>query len=499
MPVINSTQLDAFATIPHCLDNQFLPREVLAKIYIDDLPVSKAMRARQTAVRREYIRSLLYSPEVIINRAFALNEPAVFGDVRKYPSSMASLINNDRLTILLLNDEPSLSAVMDNPTFQMSEHGKKAWLSYLARYGDAEQRYLKLSDDEGEAVTSRFPAFIRQLLRLELADNRLIELFKPVAVDGYTPEKLDAFKAFLQNEAEPWLRDGPSITRSTFYRHFIMPDGADISKPNIDSGKRYSFELKLLADLAYDHNTPTALRRQSFIPTQMPSPLCLPPDLFSRGPAFGHLDAGTAEGICDRTLSGNEWYYESQETFIVPDWAKLTAEDVCLIQSWPEWTNFRTTQRAVADVIAPDQFDARLRDFFDALRAFQGRLAREIDTPGSALRHIKIGAKILKLVVRPVITWAGQLLLPGVASQILTEVVQEGVEFAIDISIDFLDQRHDQQRGMAIESYISRTDGVRQNVAANIQESPHRLRAVERIAEEPAIAVTDTATSAQKA
>lgn len=498
MPLVSSTDLDAFATVPHCLDNHFLPRDVLSQVYRRELRLSTAVRDRASAVRREYIRSLLYSPEVIINRAYVLNEPAVYSDIRDHAESMASLINDKRLTILLLNEEPSLAAVMASPPFTVSSDGKKAWHDFLATYGDASQRYLKLSSDESEEVTGRFPSFVRELFRLDLPDNRMIELFKPVAIDGYTPQKLGEFKAFLEEQRKQWIDTGAVIKRQSFYERFILPDGADSSKPNIDPTKPYAFELKLLADLAYGHNTPTTLRRQSFIASQMPNPLCLPPHLFSRGLAFGHLGSGTAGGVCDWAMKEKGWYYESAEAFLVPDWAELTASDVRVIQSWTEWVSFRTAQRAVANVATPAEFDARLRDLFAALAEFQGKLAREIEDPSKVLHRVKAGAKVFKLVLGALITWAGTLLHPGLAREML-DVAQEGIEFGIDIGICWADGRHEEHHEQAMESFVSHAEGVRQNVAASIGVSPLRMQAIEAIAQRPSVAPPDTKSPAQRA
>jgi hypothetical protein len=278
-----------------------------------------------------------------------------------------------------------------------------------------------------------------------------------------------------------------------------MPPGADISKPNIDPSKPFAFEMKLLADLAYGHNAPTTLRRQSFIATQMPSPLCLPPDLFSRGPAFRHLDSSTAGDVCDRALADNTWYYESATAFLVPDWAKLNAADVRIIQSWPEWVNFRVAQQAVADVPTPDQFDSRIADLFAALSEFQGRLACEIEDPASGLHRVKVGAKVLKLAVRPVITWAGHVLLPDLAGELVTGISQEAVEFAIDISIDFLDRRHERHHEQATQSFVSHAEGVRQNVAASVRANALRMDAVHAIAMQPSLAIRVPTSAAQRA
>lgn len=497
--IISSRQLDAFATVPHCLDNHFIPRDVLRRIREGAINARKVMRARGIVVRREYIRSLLYSPEVVINRAFALNEPAVFGDVKRYPASIASLIDNHRLTILLMESEQGLGDFIANPKFQINEKGSKAWGKYLNRYGESNQRYLKLSADEDEAVSSRFPDFVRKLIRLELTDRRLVEMFKSAAIGGYSREEFDRFKRFLQEQGRPWLESGPRITRTSFYQKFVMPEATDISKPDIDPRKEFSFELKLLADLAYDHNTPTELRRQSFIPMQMPSPLCLPPGLFDRNAASTYLDAGTASRVCDQALNDRQWYYESQDSFLVPDWANLTAEDVCAIQSWSDWTNFRIAQRAVANAASPDKFEERLQEYFKSLEDFQRHLAEAINTPEGALGHLRTGARILKLAVRPVVTWAGTMILPGVADQILTEFAQEGIEYTLDIAIDFLGRVHDQRHAEAVESFVARTSGMRHNIASNIGESASQRRALERISRFSEGSTTEGSSPAQRA
>src|SRR4051794_29120614 len=173
MPQIKSTELDAFATMPQCLDNQFLPRPVLERVYAGTSTVRDETKARETAARREYVRSLLYSPEIIVNRAFAVNEPAVFEDVIKYPEAVATLIRNKRLTILLLRDETSLTGFMEDPRVVKDKRGVEAWRRFLSRYGEADQRFLRLSPAESEAITGRFPSFVDQLLRLRFTDERL--------------------------------------------------------------------------------------------------------------------------------------------------------------------------------------------------------------------------------------------------------------------------------------------------------------------------------------
>jgi hypothetical protein len=481
MPLVRSNQLDGFATVPHCLDNQFLPAGTLRDLYHQRIKPDRARSDRTTAVRREYIRALLYSPEVVVNRAFAVNEPAVFSDLQEHPASVAELIQHGHLTLLMMNDAPSLGTFLEDTPMELNKNGKKAWQAFLRSHGDLDLRYLRLSADENEAVGIRFSSFVRQLFRLEMSTERLAELFTAAGVDG-KPGSRDAFKEFLRQQARTWLADREgTISRTAFYQQFIVPDPNRVAEPDIDPRKPFAVELKLLGDLAYNHNLPVTLRRQSFIPTAMPSPLCLPPDLFPRRVETDDARQN-ASGICDRTLADAGWMYQSQEAFLVPDWADLTAADVRKIQTWPEWQDFRTAQRVVAAVSIPDQFDQRLAELFRSLELFQGRLAREITNDKGILRHLKVGARSFRLLVRPIITWAGKLISPTLAGEIISDFAAEAIEYAIDIGISFMEQRQERE----VEAFRYRADGVRQNVFAGIRESAEQRQQLEHISEMPA-------------
>ena len=490
MPVIGSMQLDAFATFPQCADNQFLPLGALKGIYQGGLQLKEATRERERAVRREYMRALVYSPEVVLNRAYAINEPEIFRDVRDQPSIVAELVANGWLTIQLLNDERDMLQIMDNAAFPRDADGQKAWRGFLKRFGDSQLRYLKLDHSETQAVTNRFPNMVRKLLRVDEMDSeQLVELFKSVAIDGYSAERLDKFKRFLNQKGEPWVRGKTprELARNDFYREFIFPDDVtDPSRPEIDPRKPFAYELKLIADLAYNNNLPATLLRQSFIPMELPSPLCLPSDLFSRGLGQSRMAPDVGTGVSDGLLQ-EEMIYKSQEAFMIPEWADLTVGDIYKIRAWPEWREFDRSFRSLVDSATPDQFFRQISGLNDALEIFHGRLSREIKSDRGSLRHLRIGCKIFLAVLHPVLIWAGALVTGPGAAEILASAEYGAVEFGIDISIGFLEERHRNTHNAEIEGFMYRAAGVRKNLCATLETAAQRSE-VEKIAERPPVA-----------
>jgi hypothetical protein len=489
MPIISSTQLDAFATFPQCADNQFLPLGALKRIYQDAEPLKKFMKERERAVRREYMRALVYSPEVVLNRAYAINEPQIVLDMKNQPTAVAELVANGWLTIQLLDDERDMFQVLDDAAFPRDPKGQKTWQQFLGKFGDSQLRYLKLDHSETQAVKNRFPNMIRKLLRVDEMDpEQLVELFKTVTMREYSQDRLEEFKRFLNEKGEPWVggRSPQQLTRNEFYKEFIFPgDTTDTSQPGIDPQKMFAYELKLIADLAYNNNLPATLLRQSFIPMELPSPLCLPSDLFGRGVGQSRLAQNVATGITDGLLQ-EQVIYKSQEAFIIPEWSELTVRDVCNIRAWPEWRAFDNAFRSLVDSPTPDQFFHQISDLNTALEIFHGKLSSEIGSDSGALPHLRLGSKVFLTVLHPVLVWAGTLVVGPGAAEIVASAVHGAVEYGIEISLGFLEERHRDAHDAEIEGFMYRAAGVRKNLSTTLETAAQRSQ-VERIAEHPVI------------
>jgi hypothetical protein len=384
-----------------------------------------------------------------------------------------------------------MSQVLDGASFSLDPKGLKAWRRLLKMVGEGEQgalRCLKLNMGETQEVTDRFPSMIRKLVRVEEMDRvQLVDLFKTVTMSGYSEERLDSFKRFLTERGEPWVRGKPpsQLTRNDFYREFILPDDVvDTSKPGIDSRKMFAYELKLIADLAYNNNVPTTLRRQSFVPTELPSPLCLPRELFSPGLSVNGLAQDVASHISDRLLH-ERVVYKSQEAFVVPDWADLTVRDVRKIRAWDEWEHFDKAFRSLVDSTTPDKFFDQVSELNSALQSFHQKLSREIDADRGFLRHLRTGSKVFFTVLHPVLIWAGTPVLgPGAAAIVASGA--HAVEFGIEMGLGFLEKRHQDAHDAEIEGFLYRAAGVRKNVSTSLETAAQRTQ-VEKLAEQRAV------------
>ena len=72
--------LSPFATRPYCLDSEFLPRNLLNE-GIDAL-TPQVERKRAKAAKREFIRSLIFSPQVLIGREATAGHPVLASSVK---------------------------------------------------------------------------------------------------------------------------------------------------------------------------------------------------------------------------------------------------------------------------------------------------------------------------------------------------------------------------------------------------------------------------------
>ena len=74
--VVEPSKLLETATVPQALDNVWLPATVLQKA-LEGKSVWSVRDERDQAVKTEWRRSLVYSDQVVVNRAFLFNNPPV--------------------------------------------------------------------------------------------------------------------------------------------------------------------------------------------------------------------------------------------------------------------------------------------------------------------------------------------------------------------------------------------------------------------------------------
>ena len=132
--------LSPYATKPYCLDSEFLPRELL----IDGIESTdkRIEKLRAKAAYREFVRALIFSPQVVIGRESTTGHP-IFGNAVQSPSerkAIIDLLNKDRLYILLMvskgkkgdrYEEKSLLDFFEHSQFR-GQGIKRLWMAGIA-------------------------------------------------------------------------------------------------------------------------------------------------------------------------------------------------------------------------------------------------------------------------------------------------------------------------------------------------------------------------------
>jgi hypothetical protein len=260
---IESTALDPVAVVAQCLDNQWVPRDLLTTMVSNgwSLNEQNVAQRRLEDSRHEYLRAILNAPQVIINRAFFFNNPVVFRDfLQDGESSKAfkSLLSTSVIVPYLLRE----TSPTEEQRFTVHPQGWDAWLR-VAR--ETSSSCLRLSwDDEqenDEYVHSYLERPFRRFL-LTMADFEQEALTRDFSLDD---EEADLFKTRLR-EVSQWAAGTEDVRRETFYKRFVVVDGTKPADGIYDRSKPFAAQLKQLADLRYNTTLADAMDRYALTP-----------------------------------------------------------------------------------------------------------------------------------------------------------------------------------------------------------------------------------------
>jgi hypothetical protein len=250
--------LDRVTSSPQAFDNQWLPGELLAQVMGPSRPTAKRIEnRRQRFVRNEYIRALVNTGQLVINRAYIYNNKAIYADYLRKDAereNFKSLLAK-RIVIPYLYNEPSPASP---PIYTVSKEGYAGWLQVLK---ESAPTCVRLSWDDSENATqarrflaSPFGQFLKNMNDLE------VPLL--AAEFGLSQQDADAFAKRLRQVAD-WAHSrsqaGERLNREDFYEKFVTADESDPIDRLYDRDKPFAAQLKQLADLRYNANLPDAL------------------------------------------------------------------------------------------------------------------------------------------------------------------------------------------------------------------------------------------------
>lgn len=404
--VLTPDQLEADATVPQCLDNQYVSTEIFTDMvkrgadYTD--PAVK--EARQQDARVEFRRSLVYSSQLVLNRAFLVNNPLVFENY--LPGNADGLRAFARLVSRPAAPDGSDSspqaivpylykAASFDDDFGIDEDptGRAALNALLDVVGHKVTSVrLGHTDDEDKRQTAQlerkfgsyFSGTLNQLIIGEddaSLNEMANELFGPRSGILQEAGASEAFRAQLRRLAADAFES--VVSRTSYYKKWLVPGDTDRERAaNLVRGvfrkpvgkDAFTLEMKKLIDLVYNTNLPDMLNRYTFTPLAMPSRLALQ-DFSVHGMAVSSAadqlleDCMSLKNEINRIFMAN-----AHKAMSLPELGKLTISDIADIRELEAWAAFSQAQQRI--LREPLKILDHLEGFNNAFGEFQHQLSR---------------------------------------------------------------------------------------------------------------------------
>jgi hypothetical protein len=255
--------LKAVPVLVQALDNQWLPRSLLQPAFQAGQITERIDKRLKKAVRSEYMRSLINGQQVILNRAYLYNNPAIAQDYSKkgqQREAFKAFLEEGTIVPWLLAEktpvDPPASGAGTISGFDVTQ----AFSNWQKLCQEVRVSCVRLSWDEQENI--------------QLTRQRLSERFNTFAASAAMKD-IDAFMRDLglDESAKEGLRKrlaevghfgldmaekGRLVTRNDLYKAFITA-GNNPAERMYDGSKPFGAEIKQLLDLSYNVNLPDAL------------------------------------------------------------------------------------------------------------------------------------------------------------------------------------------------------------------------------------------------
>jgi len=263
---LTPADLEYSAIVPQALDNQWVPTTVLKRLIKRGIPLRdwQSEDESKKLVLSEWRRALIYTPQVVVNRAALFNNAIIVEDYsgEGRPHFQKLLSNRVIVEYLLTEESPD-----QRPAFTIGEEKWRRWLDTIK---DAEMACVRLDwgnqEDDFRHVAEVFHAYF-QTVNMPDRIQHLTSAFRiPSGQKRQFEEKLKEVARLAFDVAD----QGKRITRNELYKRFVCRDGSPIDEGWYDSSKPFAAELKQLFDLRYTVNLPDALGRYAFTPKDSP-------------------------------------------------------------------------------------------------------------------------------------------------------------------------------------------------------------------------------------
>ncbi len=264
---LTPAQLAYSAVVPQALDNQWAPTSTLKRLLRSGKPLRDWQTEEESKrlVLTEWRRALIYTPQVVVNRAALFNNAIIVEDYSgaNKPHFQKLLSHGVIVEYLLTEETPD-----QRPNFTI---GEEKWRRWLETIQDAEVHCVRLDwgnqEDDFKNIASVFHEYF-QTINMPERIQHLTNAFRIPRGEKRRifEEKLKEVARFTFDLAD----QGKTVTRSHLYKKFVCQDDSPIDEGWYDSSKPFAAELKQIFDLRYNVNLPDALGRYVFTPQDSP-------------------------------------------------------------------------------------------------------------------------------------------------------------------------------------------------------------------------------------
>jgi hypothetical protein len=281
---LSPSDLHKASVIPQALDNQWVPSNLLSRMIKERKQLLEVAKIREKAVLREWRRALIYSEQIILNRAFLYNNYVISQDYENQSSreSFRKLLKDQSIVVFLLTEEDPTEA----PNFNVSPNAFEHWVA-MARDTQISCVRLSWGDQRNDFgyISSNFHSYF-QRIGSQVQVEHLASSF------SIKEQDLPEFKKILKLIAGSAFKKAHEgyITRSDLYREFISEPGTSLSA-GLYRNEKFTATIKQIVDLKYNVNLPDILGAQLLTPFGSPSRR-----------ALGDLDDGINSNNIDENL-----------------------------------------------------------------------------------------------------------------------------------------------------------------------------------------------------
>jgi hypothetical protein len=417
---IEPAELKRVAVVAHCLDNQWVPRPMLAQMTRDGLSLEDVSPARAGYVRAEYLRALLTAQQVVVNRVYFYNNSLISRDfLAPGPSrkAFAALLRSGAIVPHLHKEESPLETPGGN--MDLVSEGFKAWVEVCREAEQFSVNRLSWNKTRNNELTYRLALAFQEFAQNLAGRARSGGAAEFARHLGLRADQADEFRTRLQKlrrwaiENDEAVADDPDsqpLTRNAVYKTFVTPDGDTPTSGRCDPAKPFSKEIKQLVDLQYNTGLPEFLDRLPLRPVHTLHRAALREnvpehrDPGAAGPA--DLEKALRSKIAFDTLS------DDLDPFSTASLLSLDLPSIVRIRKSDAWRTYTSQLAGLVD--EPEMFDTRADSVLKAYQELLRLLARgRPRLPWQSVRqsHLEISGVTLKVTFssRPSFQQTGEI------------------------------------------------------------------------------------------